>query len=201
MQRFKLPLLFLMCFCSFSIMAQHRAENITFQDDLEISDEKEEKESRFHKAFYVEGLRNDVFLSLNYDMRLQRGRSDGPGIRVGIGGARFTALDFDSFVDVGATSVPLEFNYLVGKRRHAFETGVGVNPFLVNLNGFTVEDDDSLYFMNDVMGFGMNVFGKIGYRFKPIRKGLVFRANWTPILSGNGFDNGWISIAIGYGFK
>lgn len=54
-----------------------------------------------------------------------------------------------------------------------------------------------------VKASGFGVFGSLnlGLRAQPIRNGVVFRLNWTPIISEAGFQPEWLGISLGYGFK
>jgi len=71
-----------------------------------------------------------------------------------------------------------------GKRRHSLETGVGFTTILAQ---------------NDTE-FGGQAFFNFGYRFKPIRKGIVFRFNYTPTFDAQGVEFGRTGVSLGWGF-
>jgi hypothetical protein len=79
----------------------------------------------FRKAIFVEALGNSL-LSMNYEMRLSRFKNDGLGIRAGLGlGQSFDNefTDFDRYI-----AIPMMINYILGKKRHGLETGLGLTP-------------------------------------------------------------------------
>ncbi|GAB3332233.1 hypothetical protein GCM10027299_38540 [Larkinella ripae] len=147
-----------------------------------------------NKAIYVEGLGSGLILSLNYDFRFKP-TQDGLGMRVGIGGARIS--DRNSDARAGAITMPILVNYLIGKRRAAFEVGAGVTPIYISASG---TDDVSGELIS---GKGVGVFGSLnaGLRLQPVRNGVIFRLNWTPIITSEGFQARWLGLSLGYAFK
>ncbi len=159
-----------------------------------------------HKNIFVEGLGAGFMGSVNFDMRLQRGRMDGIGFRVGIGGALAGATfdDPSTSYEYGNTffmfqqqeranivTFPMGVNYLVGKRRSNFLAGLGIIPAYISVPTKNIE--------SFALGGG---YISLGYRFQPLRHGIMFQINWNPlILRGSGFNPGWFGIGIGYGFK
>jgi hypothetical protein len=79
---------------------------------------------------------------------------------------------------------------LIGKRRNSLELGTVITPqftFRKVLNDPQVA----------VLGF-IN----LGYRFQPLKEGLVFRAGWQPYYSTrSGLSPTFVGASIGYGFK
>lgn len=136
------------------------------------------------KAIFVEWRGNGIGKSINFDSRFSKTRN-GLGMRVGLGG---TQLDYDregeGRLSYDALTIPAEINYLFGKRRHSIETGVGFTTILDK------NDDD----------FNGQAFLNLGYRFKPIRKGIVFRVNYTPTFNTEGVQFGKTGISVGWGF-
>lgn len=147
-----------------------------------------------NKAVYVEGLGSGVLLSANYDFRFKP-TQDGLGLRVGVGGGAFA--DQNSDARVGLVTVPLMVNYLVGKRRVAFEMGAGLTPIYINASGTNQATGDFL------SGNGFGAFGSLnlGLRLQPIRNGAVFRLNWAPTVSNTGFYPSWFGVSLGFAFK
>ena len=157
-------------------------------------------ENKYRKAVFVEALGNGLLLSANYDMRLKKGVQDGLGIRVGMGGFSFDAFDTEGLiVDVGVISLPLEVNYMVGKKRTAFEAGIGTTLVYAtaSVNDFTSPDNDLL----TARGFGATGFLNIGFRAQPLNNGLIFRINWNPGFNSSGFYPTWFGMSLGYSFK
>ncbi len=153
--------------------------------------------AKFHKNVFVEVLGNGLLVSANYDMRLKRGIQDGLGFRVGVGGGRIEGTTNDGdYLDASLLTIPLSVNYLVGKRRSAFEAGIGVTPVFVNAD-LAIIDDEITY----GKGWGAIGFLNLGYRFQPIRNGVMFRADWTPVIYSEGFSPGFFGVSLGFGFK
>jgi len=100
-------------------------------------------------------------------------RQNGLGLRAGIGATEIVYdQDSENQLTYDALTIPAEINYLFGKRRQSIEAGVGFTTIL--------EQNDT--------EFGGQAFLNIGYRFKPIRKGIVFRFNYkTGVSLGWGF--------------
>ena len=148
----------------------------------------------YRKNIYVEFLGSNLLAGVNFDMRLKKGRNDGIGFRVGLGGAH---LSF-SEGDLGIVTLPIEFNNIVGRRHGGFETGVGILPVYGTISGRT---PDNKY----VQAEGVTIAGgflTLGYRYQPINSGFMFQVHWNPmILRGSGFNVGWFGIGVGVGFK
>jgi len=103
---------------------------------------------------------------------------------VGIGRERISFSEGGTILNSKAVTLPVALNYVLGKRRHSLEAGVGITPML--RSGF--EDAGTTGVVN------------LGYRFKPLRKGLVIRANITPHINANGIETGFAGFSIGAGF-
>lgn len=141
----------------------------------------------YRKAVFAEVLGNGPLFSINYDMRLERFRNDGLGIRAGIGlGALHgsSAAEFSRYL-----SIPLTVNYIVGKKRHGLETGAGIT------SQFALTDLDKAAQIRP-LGF-LNV----GYRYQPLKDGFLFRATFSPYIGPSTFDSFWIGMSIGYSFR
>jgi hypothetical protein len=151
----------------------------------------------YHKNIYVEALGSSIGLGVNFDMRLEKGRLDGMGVRAGIGGISFSNSSGDN---LGIVTFPLEFNYLVGNGRNSLVAGVGLLPAYASVR---ITDDISDNLSIDLEGFGVaGGFVNFGYRLQPRNRGFMFQINWNPlILRGDGFNIGWFGIGMGIGFK
>jgi len=140
----------------------------------------------FRKAVFAEALGNSL-LSLNYDMRLQRFKNDGLGIRAGLGlGQSFdnTFSEFNRFL-----AVPVTINYIFGAKRHGIETGVGITPQVALSDSGTSPQISPLGFFN------------LGYRYQPLKEGLLFRATWAPHLDSGSVQYVWVGVSVGYSFN
>lgn len=155
----------------------------------------------YHKNIYVGLFGSNLFMGANYDMRLQKGRMDGIGFRTGIGGMNIRDTDdFGNDARLGVLTLPIEFNYVVGKKRSGFVAGIGVLPMYINFEGSGTFED---YEYIDVEAKGLAVAGflDIGYRLQPLKNGFMMQINWNPLFSSEGFGPGWIGVGIGMGFK
>ncbi len=148
----------------------------------------------YRKNIYAEFLGSSLLAGVNFDMRLNKGRNDGIGFRVGLGGVSLRSADGV----VGLVSLPIEFNNIVGKRHGGFEAGVGLLPVYGTISGST--NDDKFVFKEGVTLAGG--FLTFGYRFQPINNGFMFQVHWNPmIIRGSGFTMGWFGLGVGVGFK
>jgi hypothetical protein len=130
------------------------------------------------KSIYGEVAGNGPGISLNYDRRFKTDRNGGLGYRVGIGWA-----------GDGTASFPLAINHLLGNGRNALETGIGITPIVRY-------DKDPYQSLIDGVGV-LNV----GYRFQPLRDGLLFRLTWAPAFDTKRFYPLWAGASVGYTFK
>lgn len=140
----------------------------------------------FRKAIFAEALGNSL-LSLNYDMRLQRFKNDGLGIRAGLGlGQQFdnTFSEFNRYI-----AVPVTINYIFGPRRHGIETGVGITPQIALSESGNSSQISPLGFFN------------LGYRYQPLKDGFLFRATWAPHLDSGSIQYVWLGASVGYSFR
>lgn len=147
---------------------------------------------RYRKSLYVEHRGSGISLTANYDMRLKKNRNDGLGFKAGFGDGRtyYTPVtNNNKSTKRKYISVPLGMNYIIGKRRHGLEAGIGYTPQL------------ALDKVEDGPGFISTIPFNLGYRFQPIKEGLIVRAAWTPTLNKYGFYGGWTGLSLGYSFK
>lgn len=150
-----------------------------------------------NRAIYAEFLGNGLVFSLNYDWRFERGRQDGHGMRAGLGGAPIAGRDlFGTRAEGVVIMLPVAYNYMIGKGRSAFEMGAGITPLAARVEVIEFGGDKRKNTDFAVVGV-LNA----GYRFQPLNKGFVFRFNWTPIISEEGFSPVWLGLSFGYGFK
>ena len=146
----------------------------------------------------------NFFLDVNYDMRLNPGRMDGIGFRVGIGGISAEGrLPRGGYVSVGIITFPIEFNHVLGKKRHSFVSGIGIVPIFLSADthGEAVKIDNKEFeFDGSVFGFG-TAYLSLGYRWQPLGDGIIFQVHWNPLIGYGGFDPLCFGVGIGASFK
>ena len=159
-------------------------------DSIKIENQSFEQPT---KAVYVEAFGASTMVGVNFDSRFKG--NNGWGYRVGLNYAysdnSFLKTHYDKIKGV---AVPLEINYLFGKRKSKFEIGAGVSL------GYYKEKYEHLEFVPDDEGyhtittprtekkFGYFCFINIGYRYQPV-KGFDFRVGFTPSFNFGG-NNG-----------
>lgn len=143
------------------------------------------------RVVYVEAFGASTMVGANFDSRFKGIK--GWGYRLGL---NYAYSDNSFFLDykIKGVAVPLEINYLFGKRKNKFEMGAGVSL------GYYKETYDFLEFVPDDEGyhtiktpktekkFGYFCFINIGYRYQPV-KGFDFRVGITPSFKFGG-NNG-----------
>lgn len=136
------------------------------------------------KAIFVEWRGNGIGRSINFDSRFSGG-SNGLGLRVGLG-ATDLELNTDDLSDVSYTAltIPAGINYILGKRRHGLEAGVGYTTILDKNS----DEHEGQAFLN------------FGYRFKPKRSGILFRFTYTPTFDESEIEFGKTGISLGWAF-
>lgn len=153
----------------------------------------------YRKSIFIERHGSGVFLSGNYDTRIKKDVNNGFGVKAGIGIGDYyltTVTNNNKPTSRRSLTLPLGVNYIIGKKKHGLEAGVGFTPqFALDdiREGFTGVKNKFPY--------------HIGYRFQPKKEGLVARVAWSPVMDKlSGWNNfKYISyntgISIGYSFK
>lgn len=139
------------------------------------------------QSIFVEALGSGGLYSINYDRRIRSG-NEGLGLRLGLGAGTLYSDSRDNIKRY--LTLPLMVNYIAGKGRSGIEGGIGITP------GWALSEPvgDS----RTSLWANLN----LGYRFQPIRKGLLLRAIWSPMLNFNGgSDPSWAGVSLGYSFK
>jgi hypothetical protein len=148
------------------------------------------------KTVFVEALGNGLTVSGNFDLRLKANQNDGLGLRAGIGGGSLSGTDDQgNSASIGIVTFPLAVNYLVGKKRSAFESGIGITPVYVSTSGRI--DNDAF----SGSGLALSGFLNLGYRYQPVNNGFMGHIKWTPAITSTGFSPSWFGLGIGYSFK
>lgn len=142
------------------------------------------------RSFYVEAG-GPGFISANYDFRFNKTRN-GWGMRAGLG---YFGADGDNFF-----TVPLQVNYLIGKRGHYFETGAGISYIRNSYEQYVNWHGSGYYATEPVVD--NHILGSLtfGYRKQPVDGGFMFRVGLSPILYDGDFIPYLPYISFGYSF-
>lgn len=170
-----------------------------------------QNEGGYVKSISVEGLGAHTFVGVNYDARL-KGNS-GFGYRVGVGyagGGSDVSFFFGSSKQrTKGVNIPLEINYLLGKKRSKLELGIGaalgyyrVRTCYESQIPNAMGEYETLCTRENTFGYLM--FANVGYRLQPVR-GFMFRVGVTPSWDFGGrkaLSRGHLYpyIALGYAF-
>ena len=136
-----------------------------------------------HKKYvFLEFIGNSPLVSANFDIRLKPDRNDGFGLRAGAGFAN------------NYFSLPLTLNYIIGKKRSGFETGIGLTPLIKFSEGYTGYDGYKYQGGKNVVATG---FISAGYRLQSYN-GFMFRSNVSVFLEPENIWAPWPGISVGY---
>jgi len=151
----------------------------------------------FRRAFFIDVLGSSPLISFNYDMRIKRLHNDGLGFRAGFGLGSLVQSDYN--ITPRYFSLPMGINYILGPKRHGFEAGIGYTAQFLTTTPPDATKSNSFANLN------------IGYRFQPLRDGLIFRLYWTPTFKNNDFykqrpgdsdfQTEWAGASIGFSFR
>jgi hypothetical protein len=166
-----------------------------------------ENKLTYRKSINLDLLGGGIVANLSFDMRLKKGVQDGLGFRAGIGGFSMNNLiTTDAEGNRGVSNfslvtIPIEVNYLIGKRRSALETGVGILNFYGNSNGVLTNQNTNNVLRFEAKGFDFGaVYLKLGYRFQPLKNGITFNFAYTPLINGAGFQH-YFGLGLGFSFR
>lgn len=148
------------------------------------------------KSLYAELLGASNLIGVNYDSRF---KPNSPwGYRVGLGYTYSKNYNmFSGSNSLKGVDVPLEANYLLGKKRSKLELGLGLNLgyYTEKYDVWTLkkvsEEDGIPYYTTEYAGedshstWGYYFFGNIGYRYQPSH-GFQFRAGISPSFNFGG---------------
>jgi len=146
---------------------------------------KPQKQAPFAKALpqgiYFEALGSGLIYSINYDRMFTNA----------VGG-RFGIMYFPSgTANRMSLKLPFTVNYLVGSSEHKLEMSAGV---IVILDSREIGD---LRKEGDGAGVAATLF--YGYRYQPMKTGLLFRIGFSPIFTSNRFLL-WGGLSLGVSF-
>ena len=176
---------------------------------LKSSHAQERNNMGRQKSLFIEaGGSGIALLTANFDFRFKKGRNDGLGMRIGIGGE---ASKSEPIIGEGETStklftVPLEINYILGKKRFSFEIGYSLTYVYESKNssfrlfnpGYTNENKSGNFIVS---------YMPVGLRLKPKKDGFMLKFNVGPLWNysaANVFSDEkiqfWAGLALGYSF-
>ena len=149
-----------------------------------------------NRSIYLELLGASNMVGVNYDARF---KSNSPwGYRIGLGITYSKQYSmFSNSNSLQGTDIPLEINYLLGKKRSKLDLGFGLNLGYYTEKYDTwntkqiEEENDIHYYESEYAGeakhslWGYYFFGNIGYRYQP-KHGFQFRAGFNPSFNLGG---------------
>ncbi len=146
----------------------------------------EEKTNYRPKTFFVELGGPSLNFGFNFDTRFMR-RYNGLGMRVGVSYASFAGLQ-------SLFTLPVQINYLLGKRGKYFEMGAGATLALASES------------YNDEKAVHSKIFGTMmfGYRKQPVKGGFTYGVGFAPVygtIEGKFFFMPYLPyVSFGYSF-
>ena len=126
-------------------------------------------------TFFIEALGNSLFYSLNYDKILFQKRNLFISNRIGIfylpaGGGNYKF------------GIPLEINFLLGKKQHFFESGLGISYLYFDDFYWLTDGQGQIFEIVDQKINWVFITGRIGYRYQKPNGGFFFRVGFTPLF-------------------
>lgn len=165
-----------------------------------------------NRSVYLELLGASNIVGVNYDARF---KPNSPwGYRIGLGYTYSKQYSmFSGSNSLRGPDIPLEINYLLGKKRSKLDLGFGLNLgyYTEKYDTWNIrkagEVDGVPYFESEYAGearhslWGYFFFGNIGYRYQPTR-GFQFRAGISPSfnLGGKHAVSKSISPYVSFGY-
>ena len=159
------------------------------------------KDAKHHKNFNLEVFGAHFGTGVNFDMRFHKGRVDGLGFRVGIGGIPEGTIPllYTRIRDFSLMSIPIEMNYVVGAKNHGLVAGLGILSSIIqtsgdfpNVNNNPIEREGLSY---------TGIYTLFGYRYSSLKKGLHIQLHYNPIFTSELGRIEYFGLQIGIGFK
>lgn len=170
---------------------------------------QERKDIYRNKSFFLElGGSGVAVLTGNFDFRFAKGRNDGLGMRIGIGGESSKS---EPLLGSGETktklfTVPLEVNYVFGKKRFSFEIGYSLT-YVSETEDSSIKFYNPNYYNTHESGNFVVSYVPVGFRIKPKADGFLLKFNVGPLIDYSApnvfYDNKiqfFAGLAIGYSF-
>lgn len=170
---------------------------------------QERKNINRSKGFFMElGGSGVAVLTGNYDFRFFKGSNDGLGLRIGIGreSTKSKPLLGEGETKTKLFTLPLEINYVFGKRNFSFEIGYSLTYISETKNSsfrffnpeYTITDESGSFFVS---------YLPVGFRLKPKTDGFMLKFNLGPLLNYSApnvfYDDKiqfWAGLAVGFSF-
>jgi hypothetical protein len=145
-------------------------------------------EKRAPHTIYVEVFGQGLYDAIAYDRLIVQGPKHVTSFSAG--------LTIVPTKDLFVAGLPLSYNWLLGKRNHFLELGLGLSAmYLVEGNvhfSTTINDSNGNPITIERMGYIPHFYSyftpKIGYRFQQKEGGLFFRATLTPAVAMVNYD-------------
>ncbi len=169
---------------------------ITILPIMSLGAEAQQTSETPNRSIYLELLGASNIVGVNYDARF---KTESPwGYRIGLGYTYSEEYSmFSGSNSLRGADIPLEINYLLGKKHSKIDLGFGLNlgyytekydTWEISQTG---EVDGTHYYESEYAGeakhslWGYYFFGNIGYRYQPTH-GLQFRAGLSPSFNLGG---------------
>lgn len=151
-------------------------------------------ESRAKNTLYIEGAGVGGYGSLNYEriyfFSSPSNRSKQTAIACRLGISTYYLNDYtDNFNP--EIILPLALHFLYGKS-HKLELGIGQT-----FTSFVRADTNTFKPVRDIRN---HTHFTLGYRYQPLKGGIMLRIAYTPMLEFNTDYTHWGGLAIGYAF-
>lgn len=173
-------------------------------------------QDRQQRSIYLELFGASNTIGISYDARIKRNSPWGYRVGVGYAYSSSSSFLFDNSSSTRGVSLPLEVNYLLGKKRNMLELGVGTNLGFYRANysyrEFSYEQEDDLVIlvpkeMVEVSedSFGYYLYATLGYRFQA-KNGFQFRMGVSPSFNfadSHGIERApklYPYLSLGYSF-
>jgi hypothetical protein len=170
---------------------------------------QERKDTHSNKNLYIElGGSGIAVLTANYDFRFLKGRNDGLGMRVGIGGesSKSEPLFGEGEIKNKLFTVPLEVNYILGKKRFSLEIGHSLT-YISQTKNSSIQLFNPDFANTNESGKFIVSYVPLGFRLKPKKNGFMLKFNLGPLINysaPNVFSyekiQFWAGLAAGYSF-
>ncbi|WP_199851582.1 hypothetical protein [Brumimicrobium mesophilum] len=134
--------------------------------NLSIGQVNSTKDNFERNTIYAEAFGQGFCWSLNYDRLFNTEKRFMNSFTAGLVYVP-QPIDFGDGIYYG---IPVSYNWLLGKKSHHLELGIGLTSLLVNPHS------------NKKSSFYAYLTPKIGYRFQRLQGGLFFRATLTPMI-------------------
>lgn len=149
-----------------------------------------------NRSVYLELLGASNMVGINYDARFKPNSPWGYRIGLGVTYSKQYSM-FSSSNSLHGTDIPLEFNYLLGKKRSKLDLGLGLNLGYYTekydtWNTKQIGEENGIpHYESEYAGedkhslWGYYFFGNIGYRYQPSH-GFQFRTGFNPSFNLGG---------------